>query len=111
MPPQRKLVVYLGCGVGGFALLAAIFRDRLVESALLVFFACILADGLIEGELSYGLRSSKRSYQRKANPVAYWFIMALWCVLIAVMGAALLGVLPRRSTDPAASAPMRGTRP
>src|SRR5689334_20933643 len=106
MPSQRKLVVYLACAVAGFASLAAVFRERLVEVALLVFFVCVLADGLIEGELSYGMRSAKRLYRRKESPTAYWLIVAIWCALIAAMAAMLVSG-PRRRADPAASANAR----
>jgi hypothetical protein len=101
-------MIYLACAIGGLALLGAMFQDRLIEVALLVFFTCVLADGLIEGELSYGMRGAKKSYRRKESPVAYWLIVALWCVLIAVMSAALLGLLPRRSADPNRQRTTRG---
>lgn len=90
MPSPQKLVLHFGCGLGGFVLLASIFRDRLVEVALFVFFVCILADGLINGEVSYGMRDAKKVYRRRENRAVYWLIMALWSILIAAMAAALV---------------------
>jgi len=103
MPSQRKLLVYLVCAIIAGVLLASIFRDHLVEITFLVISVCVLADGLVEGELSYGLRDAKRSYRRKESPLAYWFIAALWCVAIAAVSASLLDILPRTKAQPPVS--------
>jgi hypothetical protein len=90
MPPPRKLVAYLVAAIAGFAVLTSIFRERFVEVILLVVFGCLLASGLIEGELSYGRGSAKKYYRRSESPVVYWCIVAFWCVLIAAVGSFLV---------------------